>query len=155
MDLSFKLADNFVFNARTSVIIRYQDNYLVSKKSNCDYYSLPGGRIKLNEDSKSSIIREIKEELGWDLIDYNITLLEVVENFFSYSNGDKFHEYLFIYVVDVSKDLFAKGNFINLENPNMTIEWYKKEDFLNLNIKPDSLKNTITSKNLKHLIIKE
>jgi len=35
-----------------------------------DYYCIPGGGVEDNEDNISTLIREMKEELGIDLIDY-------------------------------------------------------------------------------------
>lgn len=154
MDLTFKIDEYSKFNVRTAALIHYQDNYFISKREDKNYYSLPGGRINYYEDSKTAILRELKEELNWDLSCYKIKLVRLIENFFTYADNTKFHEYLFIYEIEVSEEYFKKGNFINLENPRMHMEWYKKEDFLKLNIKPN-IEDVIKDSNLKHLIITE
>lgn len=152
MDLTFKVGENERFNVRSAAIIRHQDNYLISKRNDKDYYSILGGRINFGEDSKAAVLREIREELGWDLSDAK--LVRIMENFFSYSDGTKFHEYLFVYLMNVSEEYFKKGDFINLENPNMHMLWYKKEDYLKLNIKPLVIKDVLESPDFEHLVVR-
>ena len=152
MDLTFKVGENERFNVRSAAIIRYQDNYLISKRNDKDYYSILGGRINFGEDSKAAVLREIREELGWDLSDAK--LVRIMENFFSYSDGTKFHEYLFVYLINVSEEYFKKGDFSNLENPNMHMLWYKKEDYLKLNIKPLVIKDVLESPDFEHLVVR-
>ena len=152
MDLTFKVGENERFNVRSAAIIRYQDNYLISKRNDKDYYSILGGRINFGEDSKAAVLREIREELGWDLSDAK--LVRIMENFFSYSDGTKFHEYLFVYLINVSEEYFKKGDFSNLENPNMHMLWYKKEDYLKLNIRPLVIKGVLESPDFEHLVVR-
>lgn len=152
MDLTFKVGENERFNVRSAAIIRHQDNYLISKRNDKDYYSILGGRINFGEDSKAAVLREIREELGWDLSDAK--LVRIMENFFSYSDGTKFHEYLFVYLMNVSEEYFKKGDFVNLENPNMHMLWYTKEDYLKLNIKPLVIKDVLESPDFEHLVVR-
>ena len=152
MDLTFKISDNEKFNVRSAAVIRYKDNYLISKREDKDYYSIPGGRINFGEDSKSAILRELKEELDWDTPDAK--LVRIIENFFTFKDGVFFHEYLFIYLIDVSEEYFKRGNFINLENPLMHMEWYKKDDYKKLDIRPNMIKDIINDDSFKHIILR-
>ena len=155
MDLTFLVAENKKFNVRSAAIIKYQDNFFLSKREDKDYYSIPGGRVSFGEDSKSTIIRELKEELDFDIPFTTPKLLRIVENFFQFKDGTFFHEYLFIYEIEVPAKYFAKGDFINLENPAMHMKWYQKEDFLKLNVKPKVVKECLSDNSFKHLILKE
>lgn len=65
MNLDFT-KENYRFNARVSAIIYNKDKtkvLLFKINDGRDFYMLPGGRIELNEDSKTAISREINEEL--------------------------------------------------------------------------------------------
>ena len=152
MDLSFKISDNEKFNVRSAAVIRSNDNYLISKREDKDYYSIPGGRINFREDSKSAILRELKEELDWNIPDAK--LVRIIENFFTFKDGVFFHEYLFIYLIDVPEGYFMRGNFINLENSLMHMEWYKKDDYKKLDIRPNLIKDIIDDDNFKHIILR-
>ena len=155
MDLTFKISDKEKFNVRTAAIIKYNNYYLISKREDKDYYSLVGGRILFNEDSKEAIIREIKEELNWDIDSKDVKLIRIIENFYTYLDGARFHEYLFVYLIDVHNPDWMIQDFINLENPRMHMKWYNKENCLKLNIKPSILKDVLNDDAFKHLIIKE
>lgn len=152
MDLSFKISDNEKFNVRSAAVIRCNDNYLISKREDKDYYSILGGRINFGEDSKCAILRELKEELDWDTPDAK--LVRIIENFFTFKDGVFFHEYLFIYLIDVPEGYFMRGNFINLENPLMHMEWYKKDDYKKLDIRPNLIKDIIDDDSFKHIILR-
>ena len=152
MDLTFKISDNEKFNVRSAAVIRSNDNYLISKREDKDYYSIPGGRINFREDSKSAILRELKEELDWNIPDAK--LVRIIENFFTFKDGVFFHEYLFIYLIDVPEGYFMKGNFINLENPLMHMEWYKKDDYKKLDIRPNLIKDIVDDEEFKHIILR-
>ncbi|MGE0279498.1 MAG: NUDIX hydrolase [Rhizobiaceae bacterium] len=59
-----------------------------------DFWTLPGGRAEMGEDSQATLAREMSEELA---VDAKIgRLLFLVENFFDYA-GFACHELLFIY----------------------------------------------------------
>lgn len=154
-DLTFKIEDNKTFNVRSAGILRYQDKILLSKRSDKDYYSLPGGRISFNEESSMALKRELKEELGWDIKIDDLKLLRIIENFFTYKDATNFHEILFIYEIPISKKYFDIGNFINLENPQMQMLWVNIDEFLSLNIKPSLVKSIINNSEFAHIILKE
>lgn len=152
MDLTFK--EDITFNVRTAAFIRHNDEILLSKRSDKDYYSLPGGRVKLGESSKDGLIRELKEELNYDLYPEDLRLVRVIENFFTYQDKENIHEYLFIYEITLPEKNY-NGNFTNLENPNMNMLWVREEQFILLPVRPGCIKNIITDNSLKSLIIKE
>lgn len=155
MDLTFKVSDKEKFNVRCAAMIRCNDFYLVSKREDKDYYSLPGGRINFKEDSKTGILRELNEELDYNIAPSDAKLVRMIENFFSFKDETFFHEYLFVYLIDVSEEYLEKGNFINLENTHMHMEWYSTSDFKKLAIRPDELKDILDDDTFKHLIIKK
>ncbi|MBI5613456.1 NUDIX hydrolase [Candidatus Gottesmanbacteria bacterium] len=54
-----------------SAILANENKILLLKRSHApfkNYWVLPGGYIEYDEDPKSSIIREVKEETGFDII---------------------------------------------------------------------------------------
>lgn len=53
-----------------------------------------GGRVEFGETSRQAIIREVREELGAEILD--LELLGVLENLFTFDGG-KGHEIVFVY----------------------------------------------------------
>lgn len=45
---------------------------LMVKEFGQDFYSLPGGILEKDETEKQTLLREIKEELNVDVVDYKI-----------------------------------------------------------------------------------
>ncbi|WP_121615320.1 NUDIX hydrolase [Virgibacillus halodenitrificans] len=103
MDATFKL-ENAVFNYRVAAIMLEKNHLLLHKQVNDNYWSLPGGRVKVLEDSQASIKREIKEEL-----DFNIkvdNLVWITENFFEYDQRN-YHEIGLYYHVSLQEGSYT------------------------------------------------
>jgi 8-oxo-dGTP pyrophosphatase MutT (NUDIX family) len=83
MDVVFHV-EHQAFNYRVAGIFIENGHVLIHRSKKETHWSLPGGRVKLGEDAKSSLKREIMEELALDVevLDH----LWTVENFFTYNN---------------------------------------------------------------------
>ena len=152
MDISVEL-ENYKLNVRTCAFIRCKGEILVCEHKNKNYYSLPGGRVKVGEDSKEALLRELKEELNYDLGENDLRITRVIENFFV-SKGQNVHEYLFVYLCDLDESLY-NGDFKNLENENITMNWVKEEAFILFDVEPGVIKGLINNQNVEHIVLKE
>lgn len=152
MDISVEL-ENYKLNVRTCAFIRCKGEILVCEHKNKNYYSLPGGRVKVGEDSKEALLRELKEELNYDLGENDLRITRVIENFFV-SEGQNVHEYLFVYLCDLDESLY-NGDFKNLENENITMNWVKEEAFILFDVEPGVIKGIISNPNVEHIVLKE
>ena len=63
MDLTIQVED-YKLNIRAAAIIIHNGKILVHRNVNSDHYALVGGRIAIGEDSATTVLREIKEEIG-------------------------------------------------------------------------------------------
>jgi 8-oxo-dGTP pyrophosphatase MutT (NUDIX family) len=68
------------FNLRVAAVITRGDQVLVCTVDGLGYWFLPGGRIRFGEPSDRALVRELAEELGYDLPGAKLAL--VVENIF-------------------------------------------------------------------------
>lgn len=153
MNLDYEI-DNYRFNARVSAIIYNEDEtkvLLFKIDDGRDFYMLPGGRIEMNEDSKSAIKREIKEELNYDL-DYE--LCSIQENFVC-KDGINIMQYCFCYKAIYNKNI-KELNFKCLDNDNQTFYWVDINDIEKVRILPLSTKDLIHQQvnNILHIIEK-
>lgn len=83
-------------NVLGRLLIISNDHVLVTKKKFDDYVFLPGGHVEYNEGVKTTIIRELQEEMGADVeVGKFIGVLEK-----SFENKDKgiYHELNFIFL---------------------------------------------------------
>ena len=141
-DVTFWLND-IKFNYRVASIIRYDNKILLHKNINEDFYALPGGRIKLREDSKTALSREFVEEM-----------VAIVENFFNYDKK-KYHEIMLIYECNFEDSIFYNTEVINgvEKEGKLQFVWKKIEDIDNLDIRPTSVKRILCNKTEEFLHI--
>lgn len=137
MDINFKF-DNIILNVRVAGIYIHNNKVLFSRHKNSTFQNLPGGRIKLGELSSDALIREYLEETG-----KNIEIISkpyIIENLFSL-NGNKYHEYLYIYIIDIK-------NYSDLDGytkDDQIFSMLSKDEILKLDIKPLEVKNYLIS----------
>lgn len=143
------------FKFRVNGILIHDEKILLVRIHKNDFYCLPGGHVKLGEDTESAIIREFKEETG-----YNIKinkLIYMTENFFIRNNGKKIQELGVYYLLDLEneKDIDYNEYKTMDENIELQLKWFSMEEFINIEFKPKELKEKIVNRNTdcEHLII--
>ena len=151
MNIDFK-RENFRFNARTSGVIYNKDlsKVLLFNVEGRDFYMLPGGRIEELEESLDAIKREIKEEIGWDNINYSFLALS--EEFVN-AKGFNNHQLNIIYK-GIYNDEIKETKFKGLEGDWCNFEWVDVKDINNFTIFPDSIKAIISGNdNTGHCVV--
>ena len=113
MDLTIDVED-YRLNIRAGVVIEHNGKILAHRNLNSDHYAIMGGRVKIGEDSETTVKREVMEELGKkiEVIGYVTT----IENFFEREEA-KYHEILFIH----------KGEFVDEEDKKIDYTLKNKE----------------------------
>lgn len=112
MDITIDVND-YKLNVRAACVIKHNNKILVHKNINSNYYCLIGGRVKIGEDSETTIKREVEEEIGKQI---EITgYIATIENFFE-MKGSKYHEYMFVYQAEFKKEAEDKKGEEELKN---------------------------------------
>lgn len=144
MDIVVKI-EEYTFNVRVAGIITNQDKILLHKSKEDDFYALPGGRIKIGEDSKQSLKREFQEEIGTEIAIEKF--LGVVENFFEYNNK-KYHELMLLYQVSLKDlDMYERDKIIGLEaNGKIEFIWKSRNTLKEIDVRPKFLKEKLIKK---------
>lgn len=147
------------FKFRVNGILMHNNEILIVKMSPNSFYCLPGGHVKIGEDTKNAIIREIKEETGYD--SHINKLITITENFFVRKNGKKIHELGFYYLLNLdNKEKINNKEYEviedNQENMQLHFKWISIDEIKNIDFKPQELKEKIENMNIdfEHLIIK-
>lgn len=105
--------DNYQFFLRVSCLIFNKDESKVClfNVEGRDFFMLPGGKIGELEESIDAIKREIKEELGWDNLEYSF--LGISEEFVN-DKGYNNHQINLIYK-GIYDDEIIENEFKGLE----------------------------------------
>ena len=152
-DISFKYENlKGKFNFRVAAFIQNGEKFLLQKSVKDSFYGLIGGRVSFGETTFDAIKREVNEETWVTLIDENINLFKIIENFFKYDNK-RFHELLFVYKIE-NNDLNKLDNFKTLDKSDCINKWFNKNEILTLQVRPKELKDWLNDENsLEHLTI--
>lgn len=154
-DLTLNVGD-YVLNVRATAVIIHDGKILIHHNKIDKHYVLIGGRVKIGEDSATTIKREIEEELGMavEVKEY----LATIENFFE-MDGKKFHEYMFVHKCEFADD---KDKAINYTLKNIEGEdeieyiWIDLKDLSKYNILPTAVNKILKEeKHPVHIINKE
>ena len=131
MDLIIDVED-YKLNVRATVIIEHNGKILAHKNIHSNHYALIGGRVKIGEDSESTVKREMLEELGKEI---EVTgYVATIENFFELK-GSKYHEILFVHKAEFvdEEDKKIDYNLKNVEGEDwLQYEWsdiYKIDEY--------------------------
>jgi 8-oxo-dGTP pyrophosphatase MutT (NUDIX family) len=154
LDATFYI-EQAVFNYRVAAVMVVDGHVLIHKQGNDPYWALPGGRVELMEESQASIIREIREELGFDVkVD---RLLWFAENFFDYDNKS-FHEIGLYYTVSLIEGEFSFRDepFYGEEGKRLLYKWYPVNQLDEILLYPEFLKDQLNElpHSTQHIVIK-
>ncbi|MFU8925960.1 NUDIX hydrolase [Acinetobacter puyangensis] len=134
---------NGKLNIRVAAWIEADDHILVATFPD-GIMSLPGGRLKFAENTLDGIQREILEETGMTL--ESAKLFAIIENFFFDKQFEKhFHELLYIYKGQISKDIRYKFQISDQEK----ISWIPKSRVADL--KPDILQKIVFTQDQEYI----
>ena len=152
------LVDDIKFNFRVGVIFEYNDSIIIEKGDKANFGVLPGVRVMTLEDTKSALIREIQEEMHFDISKKEIKLQDIIENFFTY-NGTKYHELYFVYRVKLEENdeivKRKKEKFINYDSESNYYEYINLDDIDNERIKPEIIKKIVKDSKFDTRVVRD
>ncbi|MFC0236962.1 NUDIX hydrolase [Fictibacillus phosphorivorans] len=141
MDAVFHV-EHQVFNYRVGAVMIKEGRVLMHRAKTETNWSLPGGRVKLGEDAKMSLKREMKEEL-----DLNVTVdgfLWTVENFFTYAEKEIHEVGLYFKITDENPLPLHDGEeFTVLEADRLVFKWVSLEDLNEYVLHPQVVKEKL------------
>ena len=139
--------ENLRFGVRVGAIIFNKDfsKIFLQKQEKYDFYMFPGGRLEINEDTKTAIKRELEEELG---IKEDLKLKYICESFIKFPKSN-YHEIGFYYITNIDESKYGydknvKYNSLDEENDGKsTFEWIPINELNDIKINLDYLKEKI------------
>ena len=122
-----------------ALIIDNQDRVLLVKKDNSDFWSLPGGKLDTDDISlQECLSRELREELSIETIIKDIRFVKEL-----HKNDTRYIELIWQTML-VSEPTFTPENIHKISSGELIdIQWVKKEDLHNIDVKPEFLKTLI------------
>lgn len=148
--------DDYKLNVRATAVIIHNGKLLVHHNKENGHYVLIGGRVKIGEDSATTVKREVEEEIGKKV--ETEEFLATIENFFE-MNGKKYHEYMFMQKCEFTDEEDKKIDYAlkNLEGEdNIEYIWIDLKDLEKYHVLPVVVKDILKEKTYPvHIINKD
>lgn len=139
----------FKFAYRVSAIIYNSDKtrILLFSGNDSNFYMLPGGKVKELEESCEAIKREIKEETGFENLDFELTGIseEIIKN-----DKDNIQQITFTYETVYNKKI-ENEEFKSIESDWINFKWVKIDDLSKYKIHPSCVENMLDKDNIKKI----
>ena len=159
-DIKFK-EGNDLFNYRVAAVIESNSKYLFQKMPNDMNYTLVGGRVRFMETTKEALIREVLEEVGYDITNDDYHVAEIAENFFDYKDEEgvihKVQTLLFIYKVKILKksNIIKDTIFTMQDKDSTTLHWLSYDEAKKASILPSIAKRLLQEDSLQYEVIND
>jgi len=108
---------------RAAAVFLHEAAVLLHRVEGDRFWTLPGGRVQPAEDSATTLVREMREELNEAVVCER--LLYLVENFFTHQ-GMRIHELGFYYLASLSPN----ARLLDKTKPHTGVEDHPKLEFV-------------------------
>ena len=156
MDLTLPCPD-VILNVRVAAVVVASDGRLLLQGDpRFDFLVPPGGRCRLNEDTRAALQRELTEELGPGLTVGR--MLWIIENFFTLE-GRRYHEFTFVYraTLDDKPAFLARGDRFDFTDGGNALffTWVPPDALPGLTVYPEVLRTRAHDlpAGIEHLVV--
>jgi ADP-ribose pyrophosphatase YjhB (NUDIX family) len=153
MGIDIKIKDtNCNFHYCVRGILKQDNKFLIMKVNDAEYYHLSGGHVEIGETSEQAVIREMKEELGFDT---KIDKLVCINEQFYEKKDSKNHSIIFYYVVIPTNPIVIEDKIL-IENDKgkavkNELKWVTVDELKDIDLKPPHIKDLIVQNKLNSL----
>ena len=145
------------FKYRVAGLCIQDGHILLAKAEPDDYWILPGGRVEISEDTRTTLRRELLEETGYEAEIKDLLL--IVENFFHLDETD-YHEPAFIYAISPTDPAILNNTWTHQTidgDVGIELRWFELDRLEAVNFRPAFLKPLLGDppKTPQHMIVRE
>lgn len=150
--MRIKISEKEKFILRVAGIFLKDQKVLLHRAEHEDFWCLPGGGCEFGEDSKTTLVREMIEEIGASVEVERLAF--TVENYFDWA-GQKVHEIGLYHLCEFkneSTSFYEIPEFFGIEDKmdeaskfKLQFKWFALADVPNLNVMPPFLKTHLAT----------
>lgn len=151
-DISYAI-ENDRFNFRVGAYIVHDNKVLLKTAPEIDFYNLPGGRVKMGENTLQAIKRELDEELELKVNDDDLSLMLVAENAFEWLE-QRVQELLFVYMIKLPEncELTKQEKIMTKDHVGEENIWIDLENLKSYKCLPELIYDLPNMDKFKHFI---
>ncbi|EQB89226.1 8-oxo-dGTP pyrophosphatase MutT (NUDIX family) [Clostridium punense] len=152
-NIVFKNPQGF-FTYRVAAIILKDNNLLMAKHEDYPCYYTVGGKVRVNETSEETIIREVYEETG---IEFQVNKLCFIQERFFQVKGQAHHEIVFYYLMKYKSNTHLPYRSFTDQGTKESLHWLPVESLDETDIIPEFFKTKllININSIEHIVSKE
>ena len=122
---------NAIVPAASAVVVNDYGHLLLQRRTDNDYWSLPGGAMEVGESIAQTIAREVREETGLEVETTRLVgIYSDPRHVIAYSNGEVRQQFSICFACRVV------GGELHRSDESSDIGFFPKEQLANLNIQP-------------------
>jgi 8-oxo-dGTP pyrophosphatase MutT (NUDIX family) len=146
------------FQLRAAAVVAHDGFVLLHRLEGDQFWALPGGRVEPGEDARSTLEREMVEELGEHVA--CAELLYLVENFFEHA-GKSNHEiglYFRVRLDPMSGVLDKSRSHAGVEgDKRLEFRWFLMEQLHEVDLRPSFLRRSLSGPTIgfQHIVQRE
>jgi ADP-ribose pyrophosphatase YjhB (NUDIX family) len=116
-------AVNSLVVGSSAVVVDGRNRILLQRRSDSGNWALPGGAMDIGETFAESVIREVKEETGFDVrIDRIVGIYSDPSHVFSYDDGEVRQEF------NICLACTVEGGALQVSNESTAVDFFAFED---------------------------
>ncbi|MHC4472856.1 MAG: NUDIX hydrolase [Planctomycetota bacterium] len=131
------------FQLRVAGVAVHDGRVLLHQAEHEDFWSVPGGRAELLETSRSTLLREMREEIGAEVRVGR--LLWIVECFFTHQ-GETYHELCLYYLMELppGSEALERESFESEDcGVGLEFRWFPLDELSGLHMLPGFLREAL------------
>ena len=146
------------FKFRVCGILTHNGKYLFVKVQDNTFYCLPGGHAEIGEDTITATLREMREELGFEVKIKGLT--GIAQNFYEREDGCLFHEFSYYYLVEAANEAdINPEDYVVMEcdkgiMKRLAFKWLTEEEIKTSDCRPRFAAQILNITKPKHIINK-
>jgi 8-oxo-dGTP pyrophosphatase MutT (NUDIX family) len=122
---------NSIIPAASAIIADAQGNILLHQRTDNDLWALPGGKMEVGESIGGTIVREVKEETGFEVRPkYVIGIYTNPNHVIAFSDGEVRQEFSLCFYCEIV------GGEIKVSNESYEVAFFSLQEIEHLNMHP-------------------
>ena len=122
---------NSIVPAASAIVVDNEGNILLHRRSDNDLWALPGGTMEISESIAETVVREVKEETGFDVIpEYIGGIYTNPKHVVAFSDGEVRQQFSICFACKIV------GGEIQVSDESFEVHFFSPQEIEHLNMHP-------------------
>ncbi len=124
---------NHIIPAASAIVVNDEGKILLQQRSDNGLWALPGGPMEIGESIGETVIREVKEETGFDVQpEYIVGIYTNPKHIIAFSNGEVRQQFSVCFACSIV------GGRLQVSNESSEVKFFSPQEVERLNMHPST-----------------